>query len=101
MFNGYREQGSTARSLGRSVRGMTIDGGRGDICQFKTILVIDLPRIACSERGVVTVVVSWAESGSGFTALYEALVIDWLKEASVQAVSRRMGLSWNAVDGIM
>jgi len=28
-------------------------------------------------------------------------VIDWLKEASVSAVSRLMGLSWNAVDGIM
>ena len=28
-------------------------------------------------------------------------MIDWLKEASISAVSRLMGLSWNAVDGIM
>ncbi len=34
-------------------------------------------------------------------ALFEALVIDWLREASVAAVSRRLGLSWNAIDGIM
>jgi len=45
--------------------------------------------------------VPWAESGSGFTALFEALVIDWLKEASTQAVSRQLKLSWNAIDGIM
>lgn len=45
--------------------------------------------------------VPWAEPGSGFTAMFEALVIDWLKEASTAAVSRLMGLSWNAIDGIM
>jgi transposase len=45
--------------------------------------------------------VPWAEPGSGFTALFEALVIDWLKEASTSAVSRLMGLSWNAIDGMM
>ncbi|WP_241085961.1 helix-turn-helix domain-containing protein [Candidatus Vondammii sp. HM_W22] len=53
------------------------------------------------EHGVVTVSVSWAKLGSGFTAMFEALVIDWLKEASISAVSRLMGLSWNAIDGIM
>ena len=45
--------------------------------------------------------VPWAEPGSGFSALYEALVIDWLKEASTQAVARQLSLSWNAIDGIM
>ncbi len=33
--------------------------------------------------------------------MFEALVIAWLKEASISAVSRLMGLSWNAIDGIM
>lgn len=33
--------------------------------------------------------------------MFEALVIDWLKEASISAVSRLMNLSWNAIDGIM
>jgi len=72
-----------------------------DTCQYKTILVANVPRVACKEHGVVTVGVPWAEPGSGFTALFEALVIDWLKEASTSAVSRLMGLSWNAIDGIM
>ena len=72
-----------------------------DTCQLKTLLVADVPRVECSEHGVVTVRVPWAEPGSGFTALFEALVIDWLKEASTSAVSARLRLSWNAVDGIM
>jgi len=72
-----------------------------DTCQYKTILVADVPRVKCEEHGVVTISVPWAEPGSGFTAMFEALVIDWLKEASTLAVSRLMGLSWNAIDGIM
>lgn len=72
-----------------------------DTCQYKTILVAELPRVKCKEHGVVTVSVPWAEPGSGFTAMFEALVIDWLKEASTSAVSRLMNLSWNAIDGIM
>lgn len=72
-----------------------------DTCQFKTLLVADVPRVECPEHGVVTVDVPWSEPGSGFTALFEALVIDWLREASVAAVSRRLGLSWNAIDGIL
>lgn len=72
-----------------------------DTCQYKTILAADVPRVECEEHGVVTISVPWAEPGSGFTALFEALVIDWLKEASTLAVSRLMNLSWNAIDGIM
>jgi len=53
-----------------------------DTCQYKTILVADVPRVEYKKRGVVTVSVPWAEPGSGFTAMFEALVIDWLKEAS-------------------
>jgi len=72
-----------------------------DTCQLKTLLIADVPRVECKEHGVVTVEVPWAEPGSGFTALFEALVIDWLKTAAVSAVAERLRLSWNAVDGIM
>ena len=64
-----------------------------DTCQYKTIRVADVPRVECPEHGVLTAKVPWAEPGSGFTALFEALVIDWLKEASTLAVSRQMKLS--------
>lgn len=72
-----------------------------DTCQFKTILVADIPRVRCEEHGVRQLAVPWAEPGSRFTALFESLVIDWLREASVAAVARRVGLSWDQVGGIM
>ena len=72
-----------------------------DAWGYKTFLVCNVPRIRCPEHGVVTIRVPWAEGSSRYTAQFEAEVIGWLKEASVQAVSRRMRLSWNAVDGIM
>ena len=72
-----------------------------DTCQYRTILVADVPRIDCPEHGVRQIRVPWSEAGSRFTALFEALVIDWLREASIAAVSRRLGLSWKAVSGVM
>jgi transposase len=72
-----------------------------DTCQFKTILEADVPRLQCAEHGVLTIDVPWAEPGSGFTSLFEALVIDWLKEASIKAVATQLRLSWNAIDGVM
>jgi transposase len=37
--------------------------------------------------------VPWAESGSRFTALFQALSISWLKVAPVNAVAERMKIS--------
>ncbi len=72
-----------------------------DLCEYRTMVVAQLPRVECPEHGVRTVSIPWAEPMSRFTAGFEALVIDWLQEASVSAVSRLMGVSWNAIDGIM
>lgn len=71
-----------------------------DTCQYRTILVADVPRVDCPTHGVHQVFLPWAEPGSRFTALFEALVIDWLLEASISAVSRRLRLSWREVDGV-
>ena len=72
-----------------------------DTCQYETILIAEVPRIECPEHGVRQARVPWSEPGSRFTALFEALVIDWLHEASITAVARQFGLSWEAVAGIM
>lgn len=72
-----------------------------DTCQYKTILVAEVPRCRCPEHGVRQVDTPWAEPGSRLTALFEALVIDWLREASMPAVSRRLGVSWDQIDGVM
>lgn len=70
-------------------------------CQYRTILTADVPRVRCAEHGVRTIGVPWSDPGSRFTALFEALVIDWLGEASISAVSRLLDLSWDQVDGVM
>ena len=72
-----------------------------DTCQYRTVLSAEVPRINCPEHGVTLITVPWAEPGSRYTALFEALVIDWLKEAPVSAESRQLVLSRNAIDGIM
>ncbi len=72
-----------------------------DMCAYRTMVVADHPRVACPEHGVRTVSVPWAEPKARFTAEFESLVIDSLQEASVSAVSRLMGVSWNAIDKIM
>lgn len=72
-----------------------------DTCQFKTIVVADVPRVKCEAHDVVQIAVPWAEPGSGFTALMERLIIDWLREANISAVARRMRLSWDQIDGVM
>jgi transposase len=72
-----------------------------DTCQYRTILLAQVPRINCPEHGVLQIPVPWAEENSRFTALFECLVIDWLKESSLSAVARKLRLSWDEVDGIM
>jgi transposase len=72
-----------------------------DTCQLQTVLVAEVPRVECSEHGVVQAATPWSDPGSRFKALFERVVIDWLKEASFSAVARRLGLTWDEVDGIM
>ena len=46
-----------------------------DTCQYRTIVVSEVPRVACPEHGVVMVSVPWAKPLSRFTVLFEVLVI--------------------------
>lgn len=71
-----------------------------DTCQLRTFIHARVPRLSCPTHGVRQVRVPWAEDGSKFTALFEALVIDWLLEASVTAVAFRLGITWDQAIGI-
>jgi len=71
-----------------------------DTCQYRTILEVAVPRARCAEHGVHQIRVPWGEAGSAFTALFEAVVIDWLLEASLSAVARQLRVTWDQVDGI-
>ncbi len=50
-----------------------------------------MPRVRCPERGVPQVALGWARPGSGFTLLFEALVMAMVKEMPVGAVASLSG----------
>ena len=72
-----------------------------DTCQYRTILHAKPPRTNCPTHGPRVVRLPWAEPGSRFTALFEALAIDWLKTASQKAVAGQLKLSWDEIHSIM
>src|SRR5215470_16290209 len=72
-----------------------------DTCQYRTILHAQPPRSDCPSHGPRTVKLAWAEPGSRFTALFEALAINWLKQASQKAVAGQLKLSWDEIHSIM
>jgi len=71
-----------------------------DTMQYETLVIAEVPRVKCPDHGVHQISVPWAEDTSRFTALFEALVINWLHEASFAAVARQLRLSWDQVAGI-
>ena len=71
-----------------------------DTMQFRTIIECEVPRVFCEGHGVKQLPVAWAEVKGHFTALFEALVISWLKESSISGVAQLLKLSWDEVAGI-
>jgi len=71
-----------------------------DSCQFKTILVAEVPRVKCEEHGTITVQVPWAEKHSRFTAFFERLAIDVLLDCSIKGACELLDISWDEAAGI-
>lgn len=73
-----------------------------DVMQFSTEIRARLPRCACPEHGVVTLVPPWAEPGSRFTLLFEAFAVQVIAACSslTQAVEL-LRLDWDGVQRIM
>jgi transposase len=59
--------------------------------QHEAYIHARVPRIDCKDDGVHMIDVPWARKGSGFTLLFEALVMAMVKEMSVKGVSRIIG----------
>jgi len=72
-----------------------------DTCQYRTVLHARVPRSDCADHGPRVVKLPWAEPGSRFTLLFEAIAIEWLKQASQKAVAEQMRMSWDEIHGIM
>ncbi|MCA1682189.1 MAG: ISL3 family transposase [Actinobacteria bacterium] len=58
-----------------------------DFFQHKAFLHARQPRVRCSEHGVRQVSVPWARPGSGFTLLFEALVLTFAQAMPVSKVA--------------
>ena len=72
-----------------------------DSCQFLTYLHASPPRISCPEHGVRQVRLPWAEEGSRFTRLFEALAINVLQAANVKRAAQLLRISWDQAWNIM
>lgn len=59
-----------------------------DFFQHEAYLHARVPRVKCEGCGVKQVAVPWARSGSGFTLLFEALVLAMAKAMPVAAAAR-------------
>ena len=71
-----------------------------DTMQFTTWIEAEVPRVECATHGVKQLRVPWAEPGSQFTALFERLAIDLLRECSITGAIRLLRISWDEGWGI-
>jgi len=63
-----------------------------DFFQYPAYLHARVPRVECPKGcGVKKVAVPWARKGSGFTLLFEALIMALVREMPVAAVARLIG----------
>ena len=63
--------------------------------QYETYLHARVPRVRCGACGVKQVEVPWARPGSGFTLLFELLVLSLAREMSVAAVAEMTAVHAN------
>jgi len=59
-----------------------------DFFQYKAYLHARTPRVQCGDCGTHRVKVDWARPGSGYTVLFEALVVSLVRASPVAAVAR-------------
>jgi len=65
--------------------------------QYETYLHARVPRVKCERCGIRQVEVPWARSGSGFTLLFELLVLQLSREMSVAGVAAMVGEHTNRI----
>lgn len=73
-----------------------------DFFQHQAYLTARVPRVRCPHHGVRLVNVPWARPGSGFTLLFEALILQFAKAMPVATVATMVGehdtLLWRIVE---
>ncbi len=72
------------------------------ICNYQTKVVAKVPCVSCSEHGIQTVSVPWADARVSFTTAFESHVIDALQDStSISTVASRVNASWTLIAHIM
>jgi transposase len=66
-----------------------------DTMQGTTWIEADVPRVDYATHGVKQLPMPWAERGSQFTALFERLAIDLLRECSITGAVRLLRIAWD------
>jgi len=66
-----------------------------DSCQFMTYLHASPPRVSCTEHGVRQARLPWADEGSRFTHLFEALAVNVLLAANIERAAGLLRISWD------
>jgi transposase len=62
--------------------------------QYRAYVHAEVPRVRCGQCGKTTQMpVPWARSGSGFTLLFEAMVVTLAQQLPVRQVARLLGVS--------
>ncbi len=72
-----------------------------DSCQFKTFLHARPPRVQCPTHGTHQIKLPWAEPHSRFTAMFERLAIEVLKQTTVLGGTRILRISWDEAWHVM
>lgn len=72
-----------------------------DSSQFLTYLHASPPRVSCPEHGVRQALLPWAETGSRFTNLFEALAINVLLAANIKRAAQLLRISWDQAQHLM
>ncbi|MBA3763438.1 MAG: ISL3 family transposase [Chthoniobacterales bacterium] len=62
-----------------------------DFFQHQAYLVAQVPRVFCETDGVHQVIVPWARPGSGFTLLFEGLILAMAPHMAVKHIARLVG----------
>lgn len=65
--------------------------------QYETYIHARVPRTNCTTCGITQVEVPWARPGSGFTLLFEMLVLQFSREMAVDAVAKTANVHANRI----
>jgi transposase len=65
-----------------------------DICQYRTFLHADVPRVTCPMHGVADLAMPWAGAGRVYTAAMEECIITLAHSGGVHEAARFLRIGW-------